>query len=211
MGAILLLQFVLAVSMGQAVGQVSTPAGQTSVVPDDPRLIKLPPLLRQKGRLILAEADEDKRADLVELLADADAVAALDFLLALLETDPSADVRENIVDELEAVDDPRVEPALERRVLVDTDLDIALAALELLRARSTILLMRLLEQRLETERKSGRAEALGRLAAEHQRWTTIVRGGLLPTFFQTPPPGVFPEAGRRSNPRPRVRRLRRWQ
>ena len=64
-------------------------------------------------------------------------IGALDFLLALLDSDPSADVRENIVDELEEVDDPRVDPALERRVLLDSDLDIALAALELLRARST--------------------------------------------------------------------------
>ncbi len=156
---------------------------------DDVRLMKLPAQLRDQGRLVLIEPDEDKRADLVELLAEKDAVGALDFLLALLESDPSADVRENIVDELEEVDDPRVNPALERRVLLDPDLDIALAALELLRARSTTPLMRLLERRLDVERKNGngRTEAVGRLAAEHDRWTTIVRGGLLPTFFQTPP------------------------
>ena len=59
-----------------------------------------------EGRLILAEPDEDKRADLVEALAERHAVAALDFLLAVLDTDPSADVRENIVDELEEVATP---------------------------------------------------------------------------------------------------------
>lgn len=168
-------------------GQNVSPAVQPQVAADDPRLAKLPPALREKGRLILAEPDEDRRADLAESLADEDAIAALDFLLALLDTDPSADVRENIVDELESVDDPRVDPALERRVLVDPDLDIALASLDLLRARAEAPLMRLLEQRLSSERKNGDAEAIVRLAAEQERWTTIVRGGLLPTFFQKPP------------------------
>jgi hypothetical protein len=170
-----------------SLAQVPTPENQIAIAQDDARVTKLPPALRDRGRLILAEPDEDKRADLVEALADDDAVAALDFLLALLDTDPSADVRENIVDELEDVVDPRVDPALERRVLVDPDLDIALAALELLRARATSPLMRLLERRLEAERTSGGVEAVGRLALEHERWTTIVRGGLLPTFLQTPP------------------------
>jgi hypothetical protein len=156
-------------------------------VSDDARLAKLPQALRDHGRLILAEADEDKRSDLVESLAEKDALGALDFLLALLDTDESADVRENIVDELEDVADPRVTAALERRVAVDPDLDIALASLEVLRARAALPLMRLLEQRLAAERKGGRTESIGRLEAEQERWTTIVRGGLLPTFFQTPP------------------------
>ena len=168
-------------------GQVAPAAGQVSIPPDDARLAKLPPALREQGRLILAEADEDKRADLAESLAEKDAIGALDFLLALLDSDPSADVRENIVDELEEVDDPRVDPALERRVLVDPDPDIALASLELLRGRRTLPLMRLLEQRIDTERKGGSSEKIGRFIAEQERWATIVRGGLLPTFLQSPP------------------------
>ena len=161
--------------------------GQAVVAPDDARLLKLPVSLREEGRRILAEPDEDRRANLAEALADKDAVAALDFLLALLDTDPSADVREDIVDQLEGVDDPRVDPALERRVLVDADPDIVLLSLELLRARHTRPLMRLLEQRLAAERKTGSADAVSKLIAEQERWTTLVRGGLLPTFFQKPP------------------------
>jgi hypothetical protein len=163
------------------------PQPSIAVAQDDPRIAKLPPALRAEGLLLLAEPDEDKRADRAEALADKDAIGALDFLLALLETDPSADVRENIVDELEDLDDPRVDPALERRVLLDPDLDIALAALDLLRARASMPLMRLLEQRLQTERKSGRTEGVAKLAQEQERWTTIVRGGMLPTFLQSPP------------------------
>ena len=182
-----LILLVALTQAAPAVEQATRPAIQIPVAPDDVRLQRLPPALREQGRLILSEADEDKRADLAEALAEKDVIGALDFLLTLLETDPSADVRENIVDELEDVDDPRVDPALERRVLVDADLDIALAALELLRARATIPLMHLLEERLATERKNGRDEAIGKLALEHERWTTVVRGGLLPTFFQIPP------------------------
>src|SRR5262245_34829939 len=78
-------------------------AGQAVVAPDDARLLKLPVSLREEGRRILAETDENRRAKLAEALADAHAVAALDFLLALLDTDPAADVREDIVDQLENV------------------------------------------------------------------------------------------------------------
>jgi hypothetical protein len=179
---------VLTAGLAPVSWEQQTAAPQSSVAIDDPRLAKLPPALREQGRAILAEPDEDRRADLAEALAEKDAVASLDFLLALLDSDPSADVRENIVDELEDIDDPRVDPALERRVLVDADPDIVLASLELLRARRAWPLMRLLEKRLEAERTGGSAETVDRLIAEQERWTTIVRGGLLPTFFQTPPP-----------------------
>jgi tartrate-resistant acid phosphatase type 5 len=182
----LLLAFTL--HMGAATGQVPTPAKPALVAPDDPRLSKLPLPLREHGRTILEEPDEDKRADLAESLADKDVIGALDFLLAVLDSDPSADVRENIVDELESVDDPRVNPALERRLLHDTEVDIALAALDLLRSRAEMPLMRLLERRLATEKQSGSPTAVDQLVREQERWTTIVRGGLLPTFFQTPPP-----------------------
>jgi hypothetical protein len=172
----------------------STPARQAparqpalAAAQDDPRLAKLPAALREQGRQILAAADEETRADLAEALADDHAIDALDFLLTLLDTESSADVREAIVDELESVDDPRVDPALERRVRVDPDLDLALASLELLRARAEAPLMELLEQRLKAEQKRGSPDAIGRLVAEQERWATIVRGGLLPTFLQKPP------------------------
>jgi HEAT repeat protein len=122
-------------------------------VAQDPRIAKLPAPLQDHGRRILTEADDEKRADLAEALAETDALGALDFLLTLLDTDPSADVREQIVGELEDVDDLRVTPALERRALTDQDIDIAAIALDLLRARATRLLLGLLERRLASERR----------------------------------------------------------
>ena len=189
----LLLPFVALALGPTAAGQVATPPSQTVVTADDSRLASLPATLREQGRAILAEPDEDKREDLVGALADADVVGALEFLLALLEVDPSADVREQIVDELETVADPRVGPALERRVLRDADPDIAIAALEILRARATAPLMTLLEQRIRDVRGAGDDAQVRRLGYEHERWATIVRGGLLPTFLQQPPP-VFDAA-----------------
>lgn len=191
---VLLLPLILA-SPGS--GHVSARSGQTAVSADDPRLAKLPVPLREQGRLILAEADEEKRADLAETLAETDPVQALDFLMWLLDSDPSADVREQIVDELEGVDDDRVGPALERRVAMDPDVDIAIAAMELLRARATTPLLRLLERRIESERKDGGA-ALERLVREQERWTSLVRGAMLPTFLQVPPPAFAIKPGGRT-------------
>ena len=163
----------------------------------DVRLTMLPEALREHGRSILAEPDEAKRADLAETLAERDVLAALDFLLALLQSDPSPVVRAEIVDELESVTDPRIDGALTRRVAEDPDVDVAMSSLELLRARSAAPLRRLLEQRLEAERRSGPSPGVDRLMAEQERWTSIVRGTLLPTFLQAPPPVFAVTAARR--------------
>jgi hypothetical protein len=45
------------------VGQVMPPAGQLPVAAADTRLATLPPALREQGRRILTEPDEDRRAD----------------------------------------------------------------------------------------------------------------------------------------------------
>jgi tartrate-resistant acid phosphatase type 5 len=67
------------------------------------------------------------------------------------------------------------------------------ASLELLRARATLPLMGLLEQRIKAVRAAGDESQLRQLAATQERWTTVVRGALLPTFMQQPPP-VFEAA-----------------
>ena len=188
--------------------QVSKPEATLSVAQDDARLAKLPVPLREKGRLILAEPDEDKRADLVESLAEGDAIGALDFLLTLLDTDPSADVRENIVDELEEVDDPRVDPALARRVLDDADLDIALASLDILRARAASPLMRLLEQRLDTERKSGRTTPSAGLPGNSSAGRQSYEADFSRRSSDSAA-ALFDQGGRPAGTCPRVRGLRR--
>ena len=97
-------------------------------------------------------------------------------------------VRAEILDELEKDTDPRIGPALERRLLNDPDPDIAVASLEVLRHRATSPLLDLLNRRIAAVRTAGDAKQLRRLAEEQERWTSVVRGGLLPTFMQQPPP-----------------------
>lgn len=144
--------------------------------------------LRERAQAALAERDEGRRGDLVEELMKADPRATLDFALALLEEDPSPVVRAEILDELEKDSDPRVGPVLERRLLSDPDPKIAVAALEVLRRRATQPLLDALERRMKVVGAAGDLEQLKLLSTEHERWTTIVRGGLLPTFMQQPPP-----------------------
>jgi tartrate-resistant acid phosphatase type 5 len=152
------------------------------------RVDKLPPALAERARAALAEPDDAKRGKLVEALIRADPVATLDFALALIEDDPSPTVRTEIFEEFKRNHDPLVVPALERRLLHDPDPKIAIGALEVLRARATTPLLRLLEERMKRLRAEGDSAQLRTLAAEHERWTTVVRGGLLPTFLQQPPP-----------------------
>ena len=181
--------------------QAATPASRATAQAPAPakpataaeRIEQLPAALQPQARAALAERDDAERSDLVELLMEADPAATLDFVLALLEEDPSPVVRAEIIDELEDQPDARVVPVLEGRVLRDPDPNIAVAALEILRARATMPLLQLLERRIDAVRASDDPEQLRQLAGEHERWATVVRGGLLPTFLQQPPP-VFAAA-----------------
>ena len=152
------------------------------------RMQKLPAAVREQARLAMAEPDEAKRGKLVEALIKTNPAATLDFALALLEEEASPVVRTEILDELKKDMDPRVAPALERRLLRDPDPKIAVAALEVLRRRATVPLLNLLERRIREVRTAGDVAQLRLLAAEHERWASIVRGALLPTFMQQPPP-----------------------
>jgi tartrate-resistant acid phosphatase type 5 len=165
-----------------------TPAPPGPSTPATERLEKLPPALAERARAALSEPDEARRRRLVEALIRADRAATLDFALALLNEEASAVVRAEIVDELKRDANPRIGPALEDRVARDPDPKIAITALEVLRARATTPLLELLERRIQEVRAAGDAAQLRRLAEEHERWTTLVRGGLLPTFMQQPPP-----------------------
>ena len=188
--AALLFSCAVASGAGAPRQQAPAPARSTSL---DERIESLPPALRQRARAALAEAEEARRGDLIEDLIKEDPIGTLDFSLALLEEDSSPVVRAEILDELEKGSDPRVVPALERRLLREPDPRLAIGSLEVLRARATAPLLKLLEQRIEQVRAAGDTAQLRILAEEHERWTTVVRGGLLPTFMQQPPP-VFAAA-----------------
>ncbi len=156
---------------------------------------ELPPELHDLGSRILSEQDAGMREDLVEELAKSDRAGSLDFLLSLLELDPSADVREEIISELENFHHPRFRQALRMIAATDQDLEIALEALEILRLQQTDDLIRLLERRLHMARRGGRQGEAEMLAREHERWMLLKKGAMLPGFLREVPPlfSVKPE------------------
>lgn len=160
--------------------------GQTETAADA-RLEKLPPALRQDGLAILNQTDERQRARLAGDLARKDAAGAMEFLLAMLAADPSAQVRTIIVDRLGRLPHSRVRQTLEGYAISAPDADSALLAIERLRAQQAQELARLVAQRLEKERAGGDSAALRKMAAEQERWISLVRGTMLPAFMRVPP------------------------
>ncbi len=177
----------------QQTKRIASSTGQTAkattIVNPDVRM--LPPALRERGRALLNEKDEQKRAGLAEDLADDEPVAALTFVLAVLETDSSASVRRGILDELSDKDeinsDPRYLRALERRAVSDADAGVAIFALDKLRAHRLSDLRKLLGRRMESARQKNDAAALRLLAQEDERWISLANGTMLPAFLRTPP------------------------
>ncbi|MDX2030838.1 MAG: metallophosphoesterase [Blastocatellia bacterium] len=160
--------------------------GQTATAADV-RLEKLPAALREQGLSILNQADEQQRAQLAGALIRRDATGSMEFMLALLAADSSARVRVMIVDRLGRLPHPRVRQALESYAVSAPDTDSALLAIERLRAQQTLDQSRLVAQRLEKERAGGDPAALRKLAGEHERWISLVRGTMLPAFMRVPP------------------------
>jgi tartrate-resistant acid phosphatase type 5 len=168
-----------------AYSRTVTPQGQAT---DDTSLNKLPPTLREQGQKLLKESSEKERARLAGDLARKDAAGAMEFLLALLTADASTQVRTAIVDRLGRYSHPQVRQALERCILSDSDTNVALLALERLRAQQAQDLAKLLARRLERARAAGDAAALRQLAQEQERWISLARGTMLPAFLRAVPP-----------------------
>lgn len=146
--------------------------------------------MHDQGRAILDEQDGNQRTDLIEELIEAKGVVALDFLLALLEKDPSPKVRAAIVDqlgeELEGNPAPKFEKALSQAATGDPNVEVGLHALEELRSRRNQTVVALLRQRLQKARSGDDVDELRRLALEEQRWVSLSRGTMLPGFLQVP-------------------------
>jgi predicted MPP superfamily phosphohydrolase len=167
--------------------QAQTGTSQARVA-DETLIAKLPESLRERGRALLAEADETKRAQLAREFVRLPGTDGIDFLLGVLATDTSSRVRFEILDRLGRLTDARVRAVLPQIASSDPDTRLALLALEQLRSQQARELARLLNQRLEKARAAGNAEDLRKLANEQERWISLVRGTMLPSFMRTPPP-----------------------
>ncbi|HWP44470.1 MAG TPA: metallophosphoesterase [Blastocatellia bacterium] len=151
-------------------------------------LESLKPELREQGAALLAETDERKRAQLSADMARRDPAGSLDFLLAFISTEKSALVRRAIVDRLGRHSHAKVGEMLERLAASDPDAEVAVLALERLRFQRSREMFALLLKRLEMARRDGDEAGAKRLAAEHERWISLVRGTMLPSFLRVPPP-----------------------
>lgn len=150
-------------------------------------LAALPAELREEGRALLAVAEPLARARELRAFAAAHPERSLEFVAAVLEEEPSAHVRQQLVRQLGYVRDPRAARALEGRIAGDADLDVVLQAVEELHEGFADHLQELLLERV-LEARDGPAADLERLAAAHDHWTVMARGGVLPGFLREAPP-----------------------
>jgi len=151
-------------------------------------LAKLSPELAKQATAMLAETDEGKRAQLAGALARKDPGPVTGFLLAVVSVEQAASVRLSIVDSLGRHSNPRIREALERLTASDTDVHVSLLALERLRGQFAQDARDLLVKRLDLARRSNDQAALAQLASEQERWISLVRGTMLPSFMRVPPP-----------------------
>ena len=173
-----------------AVGQTNPATAQTpqSISQVQAELAKLAPALGERARAMVAEADESKRAQLATALIRSDGNAVLDLMIALLASDQSAGVRLAIVDSLGRNQSPKMRETLAALAASDADVRVSLLALERLRVQLVQDARDLLNRRIDAARKAHDDAAVARLAAEHERWISLVKGTMLPGFLRNPPP-----------------------
>jgi hypothetical protein len=149
---------------------------------------KLPADLQETGAALLKEPAETKRAVYADTLGKKNPPGTRDFLLKVLETEPSPRVRRAILDRVVRVPNADVMQALARHAASDPDPEIAIFALDRYRYERMLETRRLLRKRLELSAKVDNDDGKAMLAKEDERWISLVRGTMLPSFLQEPPP-----------------------
>lgn len=181
-----LLASLLALALSWPLFAEQATTGATDAV------VRLPDALRVRGRAIVAEADSAERLRLINALFREQEAASLDFVLALVEVDPSSRVRRDIGVQLARNTKPQVRAILERVIANDVDVEVSIAVLDALRTQETQAVMSrltpLLQKRLAAAQKANDVKALDRLEPMESRYRSLRRGTMLPLFLQTPPP-----------------------
>jgi hypothetical protein len=154
----------------------------------DQRVLQLPEPLREQGSALIREPNDRARAELADGLGKSNPAGTRDFLLAILENEPSARVRRAILDRVMRVPNEAVMQALARHASSDPDAEVAIFALDRYRYERMLETRRLLQQRLALLAKLDNEQAAKMLDKEDERWISLLRGTMLPTFLQTPPP-----------------------
>ena len=180
----------------------SSNAAPAEVKLSEALLKRLNPELREKAgslltmteaqqQRLLNSSDEDLRASITASLSSSKPEAA-DFLIALLEKEPSAKVRSSIIRSWRSQPHwrahPMIYPTLSKIIASDPDTDVSLLAVETLRGIRMNEISKLLASRLETARRAGDQGAVKQLAAEQERWISIENATMLPSFLRASPP-----------------------
>jgi tartrate-resistant acid phosphatase type 5 len=196
----LLLASALYLSCAPALGQ---PAAQQPKLQLSQQLLeRIPADLREQARLYitLTEADQRRWLGISDTLlresvwlALASNEAAADFVLKRLSKEPSANSRARVVRNLPNFahwrNNPGVKPLLQGLVSSDTSALVVREALETSRVFEMRALREQLERRIEAEKRSGRkSELLEALGREQERWISLERGVMLPSFLRAVPP-----------------------
>src|SRR5215510_138224 len=160
--------------------QGSTSNTQLAEVKLSEELLKrLPPDLREKAgsllnmteaqqQRLLNSSDEDLRVSITASLSSKPEAA--DFLIALLEKDPSAKVRSSIIRSWRSQShwraNPGIYPALAKLIASDPDAGVSLLAVETMRGIRMNEISRLVAARLEAARRAGDQRAVKQIATE---------------------------------------------
>jgi hypothetical protein len=150
------------------------------------RVNDLPARLRQDAQALLATSDPIEKLGLIEALGDSPSDSVSDFFVELLVREPLASVRLELVNYLTRDPRPELRRVFEGLAKSDPDADVAVAALEGVRAVDVLEVRAILTQRLEQSRSDGRA--FKTFVEADERWISLVRGTMLPAFMRVPPP-----------------------
>jgi hypothetical protein len=151
-------------------------------------LSELPAEFRYEGQALLADSVDRTRARKADDLGAKNPAATRSFLLALLREEKAAVVRRAILDRLARTSNDAVMKALAEHASSDPDAEVAIFALDRYRYHRTAEIRKLLDARIALSDKLDDPIARQKLAREDERWVSLVRGTMLPSFLQDPPP-----------------------
>jgi tartrate-resistant acid phosphatase type 5 len=197
----------LYLSAGIALAQ--PPALQPKLQLSEQLLDKIPAELREPARVYITLTEEEQRRWLgvsenllresvwLALASNPEAAA---FVLKQLPREPSATARARVARNLPNFghwrNNPGVKPMLQQLVAADADASVVKEALETLRVFEMRALREQLERRIEVEKRSGSGTLLTSLGQEQERWISLERGAMLPSFLRAAPPEFSLKRGR---------------
>jgi tartrate-resistant acid phosphatase type 5 len=202
--ALIFTAFLLAPSLClpsvEAQGQASS-SSQTKLNLSGQLLNRVPADLREQARryITLTETEQKHWLGLSEgqlresvLLALAANPEAAGFVLKQIPEEQIASTRARIVRNLPNFghwrNNASLKEVLRRLVSSDPDAGVVKGALETLRVFEMRALREQLERRIEVEKRKGRGAVLESLGQEQERWISLERGVMLPSFLRSVPP-----------------------